>query len=304
MSKETTDVLVEEKEVTTEEVTEEKQPFQMTEEELAKATSGETQETTSAETTDKEDTQTVEKETKETKDTKETKETMETETDKGDTKIVSIEEFEKLQRKAEKNDKLLAKLGTELGMFRKASPEEEVEELQKIRDAYVQDPLKGMQLYDEYKERKVAEYREAQKQQVEELETNTRELIENVAPGFVDQMEEIAGLLKEDGYSDEVIKSFKANPYLYGADTLFQIHKRVGLQKDMAELKEENEKLKKENEELKTKPSKLLSEIEKETNRKKVTSKKGDETAAHADVPDKPAFLMTKEELAKNLSGG
>lgn len=293
------DQVVEEKQEQQEvqEATEEKQPFQMTQEELANATSGGDEQGTSTEETEQVETE------KSTEKEQTVKDTEKTTTEEAVTTTISVEEFEKLQRKAEKNDKLLAKLGTELGMYRKVSPEEEVDELQKIRDAYVDDPIKGNQLYEAYKERKAAEYQESQKRQVEELEQNTKEVISKVAPDFKDRVKEIVEILKSDGYKDNVITSFKENPYLYGADTLFQLYRRVDLQKSFSELQKEVDKLKKENEELRKKPGKLLSDIEKETWKKKVTSKAGDQTNEDVSL-DKPAFLMTKEELAKSLSGG
>jgi len=219
-------------------------------------------------------------------------------------------EVEKLRKKAENQDKLLAKVGTELGILRKRTPEEERAELQKIRDAFDVNPVEGDRLLSDYKQRRAAEESAGREIAATAHAEKTKGIVHQIAPEVEQAIDEIAGLLKGDGLDDKIVDNFKANPYAFDADLLISLHKRAVTARELTAARTELEtarveleKLKTENAELKKKPDSLLKKIEDAAKHRPMKADTGG--AVKGDglyVADKPVSRMSREELNRAVT--
>jgi hypothetical protein len=225
---------------------------------------------------------------------------------------VSKEDFDALQekwsaaqKKAEHQDKMLARLGTELGLLRKSTPEDETARLEQIRQVYWEDPVAGHKALEEWRiEQKTRENQKHQDEQIEAYEKN-RSNVTSWSPDFESSIDDMAEIIKQDGVDAASIEAFKKQPYVLDATTLYNLNMRAKLYKSNAVLQAELESLKKENESLKAKPSELVEKIEKAaTQSKTITAKTGGGKTTETIENTKPVYRMSREELQRVYKGG
>lgn len=215
-------------------------------------------------------------------------------------------ENEKLKRRAEEQEKILARYGTEIGLLRKKTPEQVQAKLKEIRDIYAEDPIRGNIEWKKFQEEQEIEAQAAKTAQFEETSKRTKETVTQLIPEFETTLEDMAALVKADGLEDRYVEMFKKNPYMLDHTTLFNLNKRASLHKQVTALSAENEALKKENAELKAKPAALVKKIEQAAQTRTVTGSNGGATGADTKNPagKNPAQMSAKElaELRSQLS--
>ena len=119
-------------------------------------------------------------------------------------------------------------------------------------------------------------------------------------PDFEEKMPAMKEILKEEGFNEQTIKEFEAQPYVNDPVLLKQIYRSAKSSEITNALNDEIKKLKAEQEELKKKPDKLFDTIEKAANRKSVTASSGgtpDKKGQTVEIDRKTIAGMTKEEL-------
>jgi hypothetical protein len=218
---------------------------------------------------------------------------------------ISKDEYEKIRADLEKErirrenqDKLLARLGTELGILRKSTPEDEAVKLQEIRDLYWQDPVEGHHALETYRaEQRSKDDALHQQQFIAKIEENKTNVL-RWTPDFESAIDDMAALVEQDGADPQSVSVFKQNPYLLDPTTLYNLNARAKLHRENTDLKTRLEILEKENIELKKKPGDLVSKIEKAVNQPiTLTAKSGGGKSADSTITDKPAYRMTSAEL-------
>lgn len=214
------------------------------------------------------------------------------------------EKYERLLKKAENQDKFFDRVGTEVGLLRKRTPEQEREELEKIRDAYIEDPVEGHRLMQEYQDKQNKAKDLEKEYEANQMIERNRESISKLLPEFKeDSIEELSKLMAEDGAPEEALRAFKAQPYLMDQATLYNLYKRNDLTREVTTLKEQLEAKEKEIEALKKKPDELLDNIEKASKVKTLTnSASGNKNTQAPD--EKSVHRMSREELKKLAAGG
>lgn len=213
-------------------------------------------------------------------------------------------ENEKLLNAVKNQDKLLAKLGTELGLLRKKTPEEENAEIETIRDAYLVDPINGDRLLTAYKEQKKKEESVAAQHQFLQTAKEVREEIIKDIPAFEENLAGIAELIKEDGADESTVNAFRQSPYIFGREVLINLAKRNEAIKKLKSAEGEIAKLKEENEEWKKRPDEMLKKIEKAAGTSVLSAKSGGAGHGMSEGKSKTTLTMSREELQKQARGG
>jgi len=211
-----------------------------------------------------------------------------------------IAERESLKRRIDNQEKMIARFGTEVGLLRKRSPEEERVELERIRDVFIEDPVEGQKALDEYNKRKTNAETLSQEASQRQREVSNRTAILEHVPDFENTIDAISSILKEDGVPENSIEGFKTNPYILDHTTLFLLNKRAGLANELQTARTEIEQLKAENEKLKSKPEELVDKIEKAARQKPLTGKTSG-AAPETPYGDKLVTQMSNEELQAQL---
>ena len=216
-------------------------------------------------------------------------------------KIAALEDkIAKLDSVIENQDKFFARMGTEVGLLRKETPEEELAEKQKIRDAYLTDPIEGMRLYNEHEKKEAGKSRAIQEQQEIKIITEVKAGITKKCPGFEKQIDNMTTLLREDGVPEDRISAFKLNPYLNDIGVLINLYKAAKLRDENRITNESLETLKKENEDFKKRSGEFLAGIEKDTNKTVLTAKSSGASSREKEpFLNKPPHLWTMEEVKK-----
>ena len=218
---------------------------------------------------------------------------------------VSKDEYEKLKTdldkervRRENQDKLLSRLGTELGMLRKNTPEEEAAKLQEIRDLYWQDPVEGHKALEAYREEQKRKGEDLEKQAfVARVDENKANVLK-WTPDFESTIDDMAKLVEQDGADPQSVSMFKQNPYVLDPTTLYNLNARARLAKENTDLKTRIDALEKEVGELKKKPGELVEKIEKAVSQPSpVTAKTGGGKGADSPITPKPVWQMTRAEL-------
>lgn len=221
---------------------------------------------------------------------------------------ITREEFDTLKtenarllKKAVNQDKFFDRVGTEVGLLRKRTPEEDIAELDRIRDIYADDPIEGRKAHDEYLANQTRAEEVDREVSVNQMVEANREGIAISIPDFeTNQSEtigELATIMAADGAPPEAVEKFKAQPYLMDQATLFNLHQRNVAVKANTAKDTEIEGLKAEIEELKKKPDQMLSRIEQASKGKTMTGKSGGAAKDTKMYNLKPASEMTMEEL-------
>ena len=200
-------------------------------------------------------------------------------------------EIEKLRKKVEAQEKFIARQGTEVGLLRKRTPEQEQEDLARIREIYEQDPVQGRLAHDAYLKRADDEKQAEQQRQYLELVESTKESVTTAIPDVETRFADMAALLKEDAVDDATIDQFKKMPYAFSGNLIWNLHKRALLGKENASLKTELETLKAKMTELEGKPARVVKGIEQALKHPQVMGAKS------GGAVDKPVFAKPVEAL-------
>jgi hypothetical protein len=210
---------------------------------------------------------------------------------------VSREDYEKLAKRIEAQEAFFARQGTETGLLRGQTPEQELAELQKIREVYWEDPIKGRELHDTFLRRKAEQTQARQAQAISQKIEGNKARVTQFVPDIETSVADIATLMESDGAEAEDVAIFKRNPYVMEPAALFNLHKRVSLNKENLTLKEQLATAQARIGELEKKPGELITKI---TNATKTVSGSSGGTAGKVDgsaLPTKPIYLMTRDEL-------
>ncbi|MCK5608013.1 hypothetical protein KAR91_39400 [Candidatus Pacearchaeota archaeon] len=214
-----------------------------------------------------------------------------------------LDEIEALKKKTANQDKFFDRMGTEVGLLRKKTPEEDLEKIQEIRDAYAEDPVEGHRLMEEYKANQVkSESLQNEYAANRSAETN-REALSERLPDMekAEVVNELATMMAEDGAPAQAVEVFKQNPFLMDQATLYNLYQRRSLSKENVDLKTQLEVKEKEIAELKGKPEKMLEKLEKASRGKQLPRGSAGSKKAAAKTEKKTANL-TGEELDALLS--
>lgn len=226
---------------------------------------------------------------------------------KGDTEAspeikALMEEIEALKKKTANQDKFFDRMGTEVGLLRKKTPEEDRVELEKIRDAYIEDPVEGHRLMEEFRANQDKTTGLQNEYAANRQAEANREALAAKLPDMdkAETVNELAAIMTEDGAPAGAVEVFKSNPFYMDQATLFNLHQRYSLKKENTGLKEQLEAKEKEITELKGKPAKLLEGIEKAAGNTTLKGGGGGKKA-EATKGEQNTAKMTSEELDKLL---
>lgn len=206
---------------------------------------------------------------------------------------------EGLKQRVERQDTLLAKMGTELGMLRKTSPEEEREKLQELRDLSVEDPIAFQEKYEEYKNEKRSE----EERKFVDWTAQNKATVENMVPDFNESISDIVEILEADKISSENIAIFKNDPFKTPGELLFMLHKRAAVVKENKALSSKVFDLEAKISELEKKPGDILSKIEAATGKQPLTNKSGGVTKQPNKLYPTATHRMSREDLVKIVEG-
>ena len=216
--------------------------------------------------------------------------------------------IEKQNERLEQQSKLLDKFGTEVGLLRKTSPEEEKARLDEIREAYLEDPIEGDRLLQAYREEQKATETQSRNDELAGIFDSNRSVVTSSVKDFEENLDsnvsEIAEIMKADGASAETLEAFKENPYVIEGSTLFALHKRNQVAKELVSVKEQLAESEKIIAELKKKPGAVLDSIEKASRTKPLTGKDGSKSSGGAEQSTKPVTNLSRAELKKIANGG
>lgn len=213
--------------------------------------------------------------------------------------------IEKQNERLEQQSKLLDKFGTEVGLLRKTSPEEEKARLDEIREAYLEDPIEGDRLLQAYREEQKATETQSRNDELAEIFERNRSVVATTENfDSESNISEIAEIMKTDGASADTLEAFKENPYVIEGSTLFALHKRNEVVKELASVKEQLAESEKTIAELKKKPGEVLSKIEEASRSKTLTGKDGSKSSGGADQTVKPVVNMSRADVKKLAHGG
>lgn len=277
-----------------------KAPKDMTEEELENFLSGE-------EPAESESTVEGEEEEEETppKEEPPAEEEEEEGDPEGDTKVSPetaelLAKIEALEKKTANQDKFFDRMGTEVGLLRKKTPEEDRAELEKIRDAYIEDPVEGHRLMEEFRSKQEHTTSLQNEYSANRTAEANREALSTRLPDMekAEVIEELAAMMVEDGAPPQAVEVFKANPFYLDQATLFNLYQRRSLSKENVDLKTQLEAKDKEIAELKGKPGKLLEGIEKASGKSTLAGKPSGAAPAKTEKKvEKKTANLTGEEL-------
>lgn len=218
-------------------------------------------------------------------------------------------ENKRLLKKTENQDKFFDRVGTEVGLLRKKTPEEDKVELERIRDLYIDDPVAGhkaMVDFNASQEKAETVGREVEvNRRIEVNKTGIESLIPDFEINQSEIVEEIAGLMTEDGAPAAAVAAFKEQPFLMDQATLYNLHLRNTIGKESKEKDAKITELETQIEELKKRPGELLNNIEKASKNQTLTGKSAGavpNSAANIST-QKPTGSMTNAELDKILNG-
>lgn len=206
-------------------------------------------------------------------------------------------EHEKLKGRWENQEKLISRFGNEIGLMRKMTPEQTRIELDRIRDVWREDPIAGDEEMRKFRFRQQEDAHKEEAARIIQKVSSTKEALKQFVPEFDSGIDDLAGLIKEDGAGDEYVKAFRENPYLLDHTTLYNMHHRARLSKEVAGLKAELETLKIENEALKKKPGEMLKKIEDASRFKPESAANKGAASQSGTLYDKLPAKMTSEEL-------
>lgn len=205
-----------------------------------------------------------------------------------------IKEIEKQQKSHLADQKMIGRQSTELGNLRKAKTESDAKiaefkaakkpDAEEIKELFEEDPAKGVAAINSNKDIE-------NKQKLEEITNRaleTQMAVMEKMPDFEDMIDDMCGLLKDDGIDAKVISDFKQYPYVADSATLFQLAQRARTVKDNLKLKLELETLKKQTNNVEKKIQ--------ETGKKgpALSNKAGSGYTESSDTPD-----LTRAEIAK-----
>lgn len=204
--------------------------------------------------------------------------------DKKDTEKNPLEDrLKKLEEALEAKNKLFDKLGTEVGLLRKKTPEEDKAEIQRIRDLYETDPIEGNKAWEEYKNSQLREKKLEETQALLETVEKTRDVVGRSIPGFEGDVSAMGDYLSSLGYGENNVNEFKRNPYSVDPATLYFIHKAYKGKHDYDSILTERDSLKSELDSLKEKFKTSIDKIEKGSKSETIKSRSGSPTKTKTD---------------------
>lgn len=211
------------------------------------------------------------------------------------------DETVKLRKRVEDQDRFIQRLGTEIGLLKKETPEDVQKRLKEVRDTYNEMALTDPFAAKAYLDQKISE--ENQRQQAQQQQAfiakvqQTKADVTSHAPEFETSIEDIATLMQQDGANAQVVDQFRRMPYLFDSALVVNLTKRALQAKEITGLKSEVERLTKENQELRQKPGQLVDKIEQAASQTRpMTGKTGGASAADGSLP-KPIYRMSTAEL-------
>lgn len=213
-----------------------------------------------------------------------------------------------LQERIEQQSKLLDKFGTEVGLLRKQSPEDEKAKLEAIRDLYLDDPVEGHKaMMAHFREQEKIE-KQGREEEFKNIIAENRNIITSSIKDFEKNLDgnvsEIAELMKEDGADSTTINAFKENPYVIDGSVLFALHKRNEVVRENKALKDQLAEKEKEVETLKKKPGQVLDSIEKATSIKPLSGRSGSTSAMGKNNNPVKVTQLSREDLKRIANGG
>jgi len=215
-------------------------------------------------------------------------------------------ENKRLLKKTENQDKFFDRVGTEVGLLRKKTPEEDKVELERIRDLYIDDPVAGhkaMVDFNASQEKAETVGREVEvNRRIEVNKTGIESLIPDFETNQSEIVEEIAGLMTEDGAPAAAVAAFKEQPFLMDQATLYNLHLRNTIGKESKEKDAKITELETQIEELKKRPGELLSNIEKASKNQTLTGKSAGAVPANSTTVQKKPAKMSRAELKKIIN--
>jgi hypothetical protein len=214
-----------------------------------------------------------------------------------------------LEARIEQQSKLLDKFGTEVGLLRKTSPEDEKARLDAIREAYLDDPIEGDRLLQEYREEQKTAEKQGRDAELSQIIEKNRSVVTSSIKDFEANLDsnvsEIAEIMEADGASKETISAFKENPYILDGSTLFALHKRNEVLNKVVSLEEQLAERDTKIAELEKKPGEVLDKIANATNLRTLSGREGSSSSAAGGqkAPTSVAGL-SRAELKKVINGG
>lgn len=194
-----------------------------------------------------------------------------------------------------KQDAEIAEKSQKIGELRKLVPEPKKELHQVTSDNFFEDPVASVEKISENAKIRLENEQKARSDALMEVITRNKADVSKFAPDYESNIETISEILKEDGFNEEGIKAFKANPYTYNVVIAHNLNRAAKLTTEIRALRAENAQLK-------GNPKKILDKVESITRQKpKITSQSGShEVSEGVDIDaisDSQLKNMTDEQI-------
>jgi hypothetical protein len=181
-----------------------------------------------------------------------------------------IKELDEAKKRIEAQDKFNMRLGTEIGLLRKTTPEQELQWISTVKETYdkiyyEQGPFAAKQFHDQaITERRQIDQQQTTLRNIESIK-GTREKVLAAIPSFESSIDDLVPVLKDEGFNENFIGAFKQNPYVVDNGELRLLFKAASYRKENVAVKAENEALKAKISELEKQPDQLIQNIQNAT---------------------------------------
>lgn len=206
-------------------------------------------------------------------------------------------EVAKLQARIAEQEKMIGSQSSQIGELRKlaemqkSEPEAADDGIEKLREIFEEDPIKGIQMYESMKSE---QQRKAEAmQQYEELQNQN--LIKEKIPEFGDLVNDMTELAKQDGLDDMTIRNLLNRPYATNhLATTYNLAQRAMQVRHVASLQAEIDSLK-------GKADSVLDKVEQAANNKPSVSAKSGQPAPQQKINASDPTSLSDDDLKAEL---
>ncbi len=211
---------------------------------------------------------------------------------------ISKEEWEKSQKRLKDQELYIQRRGNEIGELRKALDELIKTKQEGLQEKWVADPQQAM---DDTMAIRNAQRDQQMLNELERIE-NTKMSIRKLVPDFDSLVDDMAEIVKLDGFHPNAIAQFRANPYVENLGVLFNVVQRAKALRQVKEYEIKVSTLQQEINKLKGKPQEIVEKIEKALHTKpSVTASSGKGASEKAPITNIPMQNLSSEQLDELL---
>lgn len=195
-----------------------------------------------------------------------------------------------MEKRIKDKDDFIAKQGDEIGKLRKLVVPEPKKQLHEVKaDNFFEDPVASVEKITENQRIRLEQEHELRTQALRDEIERRRETMNKLVPDYENNVDSILDVLKQDGFNEEGLKNFKANPHSLEPAVSYNLYARAKLIKENSALKEEINRLK-------GNPKKILDKVETISRQKpKISSA----VVSSADTDEIDIYNLTEKQIAR-----